>query len=132
MYNTKNITFRTYEIDLKTIADAAKKAGKNVSDYVRDTVIPVAYADTGRRREDLPKLERGRYGGVVAQAARLAGMTPEELRKQASENLAHAILNAKAKEAGGGGRAPKGESSRSGVRESEGKIAVRDSSKKAR
>jgi hypothetical protein len=102
MYNTKNITFRAYEIDLK-------KAGKNVSDYVRDLIIPQAYAATGTERPDLPELKRGRYGGIVAQAARTAGMTPEQFKKEAAENLAQAMLNAQAK-----GKSPKGEAS--GVR----------------
>lgn len=109
MYNTKNITFRAYEIDLKTIEKAAKLAKKNVSDYVRDIVIPKAYKDTGTEREDLPDLQRGRYGGIVAQAARAAGITPEALRKQAAENLAQAILNAKK-------GAPSGPKGGSGVR----------------
>jgi hypothetical protein len=109
MYNTKNITFRAYEIDLKQIEKAAKKAGKNVSDYVRDLIIPQAYAATGTERPDLPELKRGRYGGIVAQAARTAGMTPEQFKKEAAENLAQAMLNAQAK-----GKSPKGEAS--GVR----------------
>jgi hypothetical protein len=104
MYNTKNITFRAYEIDLKQIEKAAKLAKKNVSDYVRDIVIPRAYKDTGTEREDLPPLQRGRYGGLVSQAARLAGMTPDELRKSAAENLAQAIINAKGAP---GGKGPK-------------------------
>ncbi len=114
MYNTKNITFRAYEIDLKQIEKAAKAAKKNVSDYVRDVVIPKAYKDTGDERPDLPELQRGRYGGLVAQAARLAGMSPDQLRKEASENLARAILNAKGAP---GGKGPKGGS---GVRRSPG------------
>lgn len=106
MYNTKNVTFRLYEIDLETLKKAAKAKGKNVSDYVRDNIIATAYKETGTVREDLPELQRGRYGGIVAQAARLAGMTPEQLRKSAAENLAHAIMNAKSAE-GAKGKPPK-------------------------
>jgi hypothetical protein len=122
MYNTRNVTFRLYEIDFVALEKAAKKAQKTVSDFVRDTVIPQAYKEAGMVREELPKLERGRYGGIVAQAARLAGMTPDELRKQAADNLAQAILSAKG--AAGKSKPPKGDSGASGVRESVGRLAA--------
>lgn len=106
MSDTRNITFRIHEQHFLLVQRAAKKKGINVSDYVRDHIVPQAGRDTGETPAALPKLERGRYGGVVAQAARMAGLTPEAFKKQAAENLATALLEQAAKnpKAGSGER----------------------------
>lgn len=106
MSDTRNITFRIHEQHFQLVKRAAKKKGVNVSDYCRDSIVPLAGRDLGEKPAELPKLERGRYGGVVAQAARLANMTPDAFKKQAAENLATAMLEQAAKrpKAGSGER----------------------------
>ncbi len=92
MYSTKNVTVRCYEVDALAIQRAADKAGKTLSDYCRDVLIPWAYSDLGEKRPTLPPLERGRYGSMVEQAAKALGMTREQFERQAAEERAAQAL----------------------------------------
>lgn len=92
MYQTKNVTFRSYQIDASAIDRAAAKAGKSLSDYCRDIIIPWAYSDLGERRPPLPPLEAGRYANMIDAAAAQAGMTREAFERHAAEQVAAAAL----------------------------------------
>jgi uncharacterized protein (DUF1778 family) len=92
MYSTKNVTVRCYEVDSDAIQRAADRAGKTLSDYCRDVLIPWAYSDLGEKRPNLPPLERGRYSSLVDQAAKAAGMTREQLERRAAEQMAAEAL----------------------------------------
>lgn len=92
MYQTRNITFRCYEIHGAIVDRAAARAGKSLSDYCRDLVIPWAASDVGERLPPMPKLERGRYSTMLAKAAKAVGLTPEQFEKKAAEQAAaHAL-----------------------------------------
>lgn len=92
-YATKNVTFRTYEIDASAIERAAHKAKKSLSDYCRDVVIPWAYSDLGERRPHLPPLEQGRHASIVAKAAKAVGLTVEQFERRAAEQAAARALD---------------------------------------
>lgn len=92
MYTTKNVTVRCYEIDANAVQRAAERAGKTLSDYCRDVLIPWAYSDLGEKRPNLPTLERGRYSSMVEQAAKARGMTRDQFEREAAEMLAAETL----------------------------------------
>ncbi len=92
MYNTRNVTVRCYEVDSHAIQRAAERAGKSLSDYCRDVLIPWAYSDLGEKRPNLPPLERGRYASMIDQAAKAAGMTREQFERRAAEEAAAKAL----------------------------------------
>ncbi len=102
MYHTKNVTFRCYEIDASAIDRAAAQAGKSLSDYCRDIVIPWAYSDIGEHRPNLPSLEPGRYANMVEAAAKKAGMTRADFERHAAEAMAAAALGVAGPEESGG------------------------------
>ncbi len=91
-YPTKNVTVRCYEVDAEAIQRAADRAGKSLSDYVRDIIIPWAYSDLGERRPNLPPLERGRYQSMLETAAKAAGVPAEAFARQAVEAAAAQAL----------------------------------------
>lgn len=92
VYSTKNVTVRCYEVDSNTIQRAADRAGKSLSDYVRDILIPWAYSDLCEARPNMPPLERGRYTSMIDQAAKAAGLTRDQFEKQAAEQAAAQAL----------------------------------------
>ncbi len=93
MYPTKNVTFRCYELHADIIGRAAEKVGKSLSDYCRDIVIPWAASDLGERLPHLPKLEQGRHQNLIAKAAKLVGLTPEQFERKAAEQAAARALD---------------------------------------
>lgn len=93
MYQTRNITFRCYEIHGTIVERAAERAGKSLSDYCRDIIIPWAASDMGEKLPPMPKLERGRHAAMVSKAAKLLGLTPEQFERKAAEQAAAAALN---------------------------------------
>lgn len=91
-YATKNVTFRCYELHHGVVLRAAEKAGKSLSDYCRDIVIPWAASDLGERLPPLPKLEQGRRVAMVAEAARLIRLTPEQFGAKAAAQAATVVV----------------------------------------
>lgn len=91
-FTAKNITIRTYDVHAELVERAAKKAGKTISEYGRDIIIPQAAADLGVAVPKLPDMKRGRFTEIVNEAAKLTGLTPEEFMRQASERMAAAAL----------------------------------------
>lgn len=91
-FTAKNVTFRTYEAHAALVERAADKAGKTISEYCRDIMVPIAAEDLGVPVPPLPDMKRGRYNEVLERAAKLTGMTPDEFQRQASERMAAAVL----------------------------------------
>jgi len=91
-FAAKNVTFRTYAAHAELVDRAAEKAGKTVSEYCRDLVIPHAASDLGVPVPKLPDMKRGRDNELVTRAAKLTGLTPEEFMRQASARMAAAAL----------------------------------------
>jgi hypothetical protein len=85
MYPTENLTTRVYAIYADIVRRAAEKAGKSISEYVGDIVVPWAASDLGERLPPLPPLERGRYRTLVEAAAARAGMTRRQWERHAIE-----------------------------------------------
>lgn len=92
MYQTRNITFRCYEIHGAIVERAAERAGKSLSDYCRDIMIPWAASDLGETLPPMPRLERGRHASMIAKAAKAVGLTPEQFERRAAEQAAAAAL----------------------------------------
>jgi uncharacterized protein (DUF1778 family) len=92
MYPTENLTARVYSLHADIVRRAAAKAGKTISEYVGDVVVPWAASDLGEAMPRLPKLERGRYKAMVEQAAKRAGMTPAQWERHAAETLSAQAL----------------------------------------
>ncbi len=93
MYATQNVTFRAYAIQVELIRRAADHTGKRLSDYIRDLVVPQAARDLGEDEPNLPKIERGRYGSIVAKAAKARGMSREDFEAWAAQQLALEIAS---------------------------------------
>jgi hypothetical protein len=91
-FTAKNVTFRTYTAHAELVEQAAEKAGKTLSEYCRDVMIPYAAKDLGVPVPSLPDMKRGRFTEIVTEAAKITGLTPEEFMRQASERLAAAAL----------------------------------------
>jgi uncharacterized protein (DUF1778 family) len=91
-YPTKNVTVRCYEVDADAIQRAADRAGKTLSDYCRDVLIPWAYSDLGEKRPMLPPLERGRYTSMLEQAAKAQGVDAATFAREAVELVAAQTL----------------------------------------
>jgi uncharacterized protein (DUF1778 family) len=92
MYATKNITFRAYEIQIDLIQRAADKRGVSLSDFCRDLLVPAAAKELGEEPPPLPKIERGRYGSIIAKAAKALGMTREEYEARVIQQEAARIM----------------------------------------
>ncbi len=93
MYATKNITFRAYEIQIDLMQKAAEHSGKTLSDWARDLLVPQAARELGVEAPSLPKIERGRYGSMIAKAAKARGMTREEFEEWSAQQVAAQILS---------------------------------------
>lgn len=91
-FSGKNVTFRTYAQHADLIDRAAEKAGKTVSAYCRDLMVPLAAKDLGVPVPELPDMERGRHSEVLERAAALTGLTPEQFARQAIDRMAAAAL----------------------------------------
>ena len=91
-YATDNVTFRCYQVHKDVVVRAAAKAGKTLSDYCRDIVLPWAASDLGERLPPMPPLERNRYQTMLHEAAKRAGLTPEQFERRASEHAAALAL----------------------------------------
>jgi len=87
MYHTKNFTVRCYEVDRDAIQRAADKAGKDISSYVRDVIVPFAYSDLNERRPALPPMQRGSAGRLAKSVAKSLGLTESELKRLATERF---------------------------------------------
>ncbi len=93
MNSQGNISFRVSEDQQDQIARAAMAAGKSVSDYARDILVPWAASDLGERPSQLPPK---REPSPVARAAAARGMTRDQYRQFAAEALALADLRPQA------------------------------------
>jgi len=86
--STKSVSLRDYEVFTEMYEQAAEKSGKSFSDWARDIMRAQAAKELGVVMPQLPPLERGRYGGLIARAAREAGVPKEVYMRQAAEILA--------------------------------------------
>ncbi len=86
------ISFKAYRLLSELIAEAAEKEGLSISDFCRDTMTERASAVTGKRLPQLPPLQRGRYGNMIAQAATKLGLTRAQFEAQALQESAARAL----------------------------------------
>lgn len=86
------VSFKAYRLLSELIAEAAEKEGLSISDFCRDTMTERASAVTGKRLPQLPPLQRGRYGNMIAQAATKLGLTRAQYEAKALQEHAAAQL----------------------------------------
>lgn len=91
-YRTRNVTFRMYALLVDLVHRAADATDKNLSDYIRDIIVPVAAKDLGEEPPELPRLKRGRYSSMIAQAAKAAGMSREDFEAMVLADAAAKML----------------------------------------
>lgn len=86
------VSFKAYRVASEFIHEAAEKSGLSVSDFCRETMVERAANVLGRALPQLPPLQRGRYGNMVAQAATKLGLTRQQFEAQAAQQAAaHAL-----------------------------------------
>jgi hypothetical protein len=85
---SKNTTFRSHPVERLAIIRAAKLAGKTVSEYCREVMVPYAYSDLGERRPALPPLERASGKNMIAKAAAAMGLTVRQYERREAEKSA--------------------------------------------
>jgi len=86
------VSFKAYRLLSELIAEAAEKEGLSISDFCRDTMTERASAVTGKKLPQLPPLQRGRYGNMIAQAATKLGLTRAQYEAKALQEHAAAQL----------------------------------------
>jgi uncharacterized protein (DUF1778 family) len=92
IYETANVTFRTYALYADLMRRAAKAQGVRLSDYIRDLVVPQAARDLGEELPPLPRIEKGRYGSAEAKAAKARGMSLDDFRAWAAQQMTLQVL----------------------------------------
>lgn len=92
MYPTENLTARVYSLYADIVQRAADKAGKSVSQYIGDIIVPWAASDLGERMPKLPTVAERNYRSMLEQAAKRAGMTPAQWERHAAETLSAQAL----------------------------------------
>lgn len=93
-----NISVRLYRCQRDLIDRAANLRGPDcsLSDYVRDVLTMQAALDLGVELPRVPDINRGRAGGMVAQAAAKLGMSREDFEAQAIRYAAAQALESDA------------------------------------
>lgn len=85
--------FRLFEEHLAILRQAADKVnGGNLAGYLRKICVEYAAADAGVPCPDLRAYD---FTDVVAEAAKRAGMSPQEFQAHAARELAKAALGIK-------------------------------------
>ena len=91
------VSFKIYQCHKDLIDRAAALVeGRTASDYFRDVMPMQAALDLGVELPKTPDINRGRSGGLIAQAAAKLGLSKEDFESHAAKLLAAQTLGADA------------------------------------